>query len=72
MRGTEAGGTTGPDLNHLMSREAIAAGAAPNTTGALLGWIANPQGLKPGAHMPTLYLSGPQLAQVRSYLLTLQ
>jgi cytochrome c oxidase subunit 2 len=72
VRGTEAGGTTGPDLTHLMSRQAIAAGAAPNTAGALSGWIANPQGLKPGAHMPTLYLSGPELAQVRSYLLTLQ
>ncbi len=72
VRGTDAGGTTGPDLTHLMSREAIAAGAAPNNPGALSGWIANPQGVKPGAHMPTLYLSGPELAQVRSYLLTLQ
>ena len=72
VRGSEAGGSTGPDLTHLMSREAIAAGAAPNTPGALSGWIANPQGVKPGTHMPTLYLSGPELAAVRSYLLTLQ
>ena len=72
VRGTEAGGSAGPDLTHLMSREAIAAGAAPNNPGALSGWIGDPQGVKPGVHMPTLYLSGPELAAVRSYLLTLQ
>lgn len=72
LRGTPARGTAGPDLTHLMSREAIAAGAAPNTIGALMGWVANPQGVKPGAHMPASYLTGPQLMAVRSYLVTLK
>jgi cytochrome c oxidase subunit 2 len=72
VRGSEAGGSTGPDLTHLMSRRSLAAGAAPNNPGALSGWIGNPQGVKPGVHMPTLFLSGPELAAVRSYLLTLQ
>lgn len=72
VRGTEAGGRTAPDLTHLMSRRLIAAGAAPNTPAGLSGWIANPQGVKPGSLMPTMYLSGPQLTQVRDFLETLK
>ncbi|HEY5007019.1 MAG TPA: cytochrome c oxidase subunit II [Caulobacteraceae bacterium] len=72
VRGSPAHGADGPDLTHLMSRTTLAAGALPNTIGALMGWIANPQALKPGARMPATYLSGPQLAQLRAYLETLR
>jgi cytochrome c oxidase subunit 2 len=72
VRGTSATGALGPDLTHLMSRGAIAAGAAPNTLGALEGWVANPQGIKPGALMPASYLTGPQLQSVAAYLETLR
>jgi cytochrome c oxidase subunit 2 len=72
VRGTAAGGEMGPDLTHLMSRGMIAAGAAPNTPGALTGWIADPQAIKPGARMPPTWLSGPQLAEARAYLETLR
>lgn len=72
VRGTTVSRRSGPDLTHLMSRAAIAAGAAPNNAGALTGWIGNPQGVKPGTRMPTPYLSGPQLMAVRSYLLALK
>jgi cytochrome c oxidase subunit 2 len=72
VNGTMAQGKVAPDLTHLMSRATIAAGAAPNTPAGLSGWIANPQGVKPGTLMPTLYLSGPQLTQVRGYLETLK
>jgi cytochrome c oxidase subunit 2 len=72
VRGTEAGGTAGPDLTHLMTRATVAAGAEPNTPAGLSGWIANPQGIKPGTKMPTLYLSGGELASVRDYLETLK
>jgi len=71
VRGTKAGGTVAPDLTHLMSRKTIASGALPNNIGTLSGWIANPQALKPGTLMPTLYLSGPELTDIRSYLATL-
>lgn len=71
IRGTDAGGHTAPDLTHLMSRSELASGAVPNTPAGLSGWIANPQGVKPGTRMPTLFLSGPELNAVRSYLLTL-
>ena len=62
----------GPDLTHLMSRSTIAAGLLPNNPGYLSGWIANPQSLKPGTLMPNPELSGPDLASIRSFLLTLK
>ncbi len=72
VRGTGAGGTVAPDLTHLMDRRTLAAGAAPNTVAGLSGWIANPQGVKPGTKMPTLYLSGADLGDVRAFLETLK
>jgi cytochrome c oxidase subunit 2 len=71
VRGTDAGGVFGPDLSHLMTRKTIAAGTLPNTTGNLMGWIADPQSIKPGCLMPTLGLSGPELTGIRAYLQTL-
>ncbi len=71
VRGTEAGGTVGPDLTHLMSRQTIAGGAAPNNAGMLAAWIANPQAIKPGTRMPTLGLAGPQIGDISAYLATL-
>lgn len=72
VRGSAAAGNVAPDLTHLMSRGTIAAGALANTPANLSGWIANPQAIKPGTHMPTLYLSGPELADTRAYLATLR
>lgn len=72
VRGTLALGKIGPDLSHLMERKTIAAGTLPNTIGALSGWIANPQHIKPGNLMPSLDLSGPELASLRDFLQTLQ
>lgn len=43
-------------LTHLASRRTLAAGLLPNTTGALEGWIADPQSAKPGVKMPRSYL----------------
>jgi cytochrome c oxidase subunit 2 len=71
VRGTQAGGETGPDLTHLMSRQTIAAGMLENSIGNLSGWIANPQSLKPGTRMPSVDISGPELVSIRDYLLTL-
>ncbi|HVN22061.1 MAG TPA: cytochrome c oxidase subunit II, partial [Dongiaceae bacterium] len=42
ISGTPAKGRFGPDLTHLMSRETIASGAAPNTHEKLRLWIKNP------------------------------
>ena len=72
VRGTRAGGAVGPDLTHLMSRSTIAAGTLPNHIAYLSGWIADPQRFKPGAFMPELDISGPDLADIRSFLVTLK
>jgi cytochrome c oxidase subunit II len=72
VRGTSAGARTAPDLTHLATRSTIAAGTVPNTRGALAGWIANPQHLKPGAKMPVPGLSAEELEAVLAYLETLR
>jgi cytochrome c oxidase subunit 2 len=72
VRGASAWGKLGPDLTHLMSRKGLAANTLPNTPAHLSGWIADPQGIKPGAKMPVLAISGQELTVIRNYLATLK
>ena len=72
VNGTVADGRFGPDLTHLMSRETIAAGAAPNTRENLRLWIQNPEAIKPGSKMPAMGLSDHELDAVTAYLATLR
>jgi cytochrome c oxidase subunit II len=71
VAGTVANGRFGPDLTHLMSRDTIASGAAPNTPENLRRWIQDPSVIKPGSKMPAMGLSDPDLKAVTSYLETL-
>ena len=61
IRGTPAGGTVAPDLTHVASRTTLAAGTLPMSRGNLAAWIVDPQGIKPGAHMPVVRLDGDEL-----------
>lgn len=70
--GTEARATVGPTLSHLKSRPMIAAGTLPNTRENLTRWIANPQGIKPGVHMPPSPLTPAQLNALVAFLETLK
>lgn len=72
VSGTVATGRYGPDLTHLMSRETIASGAAPNTKENLLTWIDDPNQIKPGSLMPAMHLSDKQNEQITAYLMTLK
>ena len=72
VAGTQAAGILGPDLSHLMGRRTLAAGTLPNSIGYLSAWLADPQHVKPGALMPRLDVSGPELTRIRRFLLTLQ
>ncbi|MGN6393449.1 MAG: cytochrome c oxidase subunit II [Gemmatimonadales bacterium] len=72
VRGTDAGGAVGPDLTHIGSRAMLAAGVLPNTHGNLAGWIANPQGIKPGVIMPAVPLRPEDLHAVVAYLQSLK
>jgi cytochrome c oxidase subunit 2 len=72
VAGTRAAASNGPDLTHLGTRLTLAAGTAPNVRGYLAGWILDAQGIKPGAHMPSLGLPPPDLQALLAYLETLQ
>ncbi len=71
VSGTNANGKFGPDLTHLMSRETIAAGAALNNRENLRRWIKEPDSIKPGALMPAMQLSDPDVDALTDYLLSL-
>nr|NUR38064.1 cytochrome c oxidase subunit II [Sphingomonas sp.] len=70
--GTPANGSVGPDLTHLAGRRTLAAGTMPMSEGNLYGWVADPQSLKGGNHMPTIGLEPDQLHAVVAYLETLK
>jgi cytochrome c oxidase subunit 2 len=72
VSGTVANGRFGPDLTHLMSRDTIAAGAAPNTPDNLRLWIRNPDAIKPGSLMPAMELNEQELDALTAYLETLR
>ena len=72
IAGTVANGRYGPDLTHLMSRDTIASGAAPNTPANLIAWITDPSDFKPGTLMPAMHLTDLENKQLTAYLLTLR
>jgi cytochrome c oxidase subunit 2 len=72
IRGTSAQGVFGPDLTHLMSRETLASGVAPNTPETLRAWVRDPQRLKVGCLMPNMQMTDKEVDQIVAYLLTLE
>ena len=71
VRGTEAAGTLGPDLSHMMARRTLAAGTLPNTDSMRAHWISDPQSVKPGALMPAPAASARELSAINAYLRSL-
>ena len=72
VAGTMAVGRFGPDLTHLMSRDTIASGAAPNTHDNLKLWVHDPEAIKPGSLMPAMNLSDSELDSLVAYLESLK
>ena len=72
IRGTDAGGRVGPDLTHLASRRTLAAATIPNNRGWLGGWVMDPQGIKPGVHMPPNDMRPDELQALLTYLQSLR
>jgi len=72
VAGTIADGRFGPDLTHMMSRDTIASGAAPNTHENLRLWIHDPDAIKPGSLMPAMNLNDRDLDALVTYLETLR
>ena len=71
VRGTQADGTLGPDLSHLMQRKTLGSAILPNDAAMLAHWIADPQRLKPGNRMPAVPLSQGERSLIQAYLATL-
>lgn len=72
VRGTEAGGFTGPDLTHFGSRRTIAAGVLRNTSGNRRAWLVSNQHIKPGNKMPEFRLDAEALHALEAYLGSLE
>jgi len=72
IEGTSAVGVRGPDLTHMGSRQTIGAGLLPNNRGNLIGWISNPQALKPGNLMPRTHVAPDDLHALAAYLESLK
>jgi cytochrome c oxidase subunit 2 len=72
IAGTPAFASRGPALTHVGTRRDLAAGALPNTTENMMGWIVNPQAIKPGTQMPAVPLTGNQLNALVAYLRSLK
>lgn len=72
ITGTDAHGTFGPDLTHLMSRTTIASGAAPNDEKDLKLWVETPDAIKPGCLMPAMQLNQQDVTALVAYLMTLK
>ncbi|MEO8903344.1 MAG: cytochrome c oxidase subunit II [Polyangiaceae bacterium] len=61
-----------PNLAHVASRRWLAGGAIPNTTARLADWLHDPARAKPGARMPNLGLTPPEVTDLVSYLESLR
>jgi cytochrome c oxidase subunit 2 len=72
IRGTAANGRTGPELTHVASRASLAAGTLPNGRGPLAAWLADPQRIKPGNHMPYVGIPPDDLDALVAYLTALR
>ncbi len=72
INGTQANAQVGPNLTHLASRQTLAAGTLDNTPDNLAHWLKDPQGVKPGNHMPNLQLTEDQVNALVAYLESLK
>jgi cytochrome c oxidase subunit 2 len=69
--GTQAAGVIGPNLTHVMSREAFAGDMFPMTTENLRSWLADAPKMKPGSDMPYLGLTSQEIDALLAYLQSL-
>lgn len=69
VRGTAADGVVGPDLTHVGSRHALAAGTLDNDEEGFRRFVAHPDELKPDAQMPSFAMIGDaRLRALAAYL----
>ena len=61
-----------PDLTHLAERRTLGAGVIDNDPANLARWLRDPQGVKPGSHMPDLNLTDDEVNDLVAYFETLR
>jgi cytochrome c oxidase subunit 2 len=62
----------GPDLTHIASRATLGAGVLSNSPADLTHWLRDPQGVKPGSHMPDMQLTNADVDDLVAYFETLR
>jgi cytochrome c oxidase subunit 2 len=72
IAGTDAQGTTGPDLTHFAARETFAGAIFRRTDENLANWLRDPEAVKIGALMPDYGLSENQIRALVAYLQSLE
>jgi cytochrome c oxidase subunit 2 len=72
IKGTDADTSVAPDLTHFAGRATIGTGVATNDATGLRLWLANPQAVKPGCHMPDFKLMPDEVNALAAYLGTLK
>ena len=68
IAGTPAHARIGPDLTHVGSRLTLLSGMLPNTPENMKKWLADPQKVKKGAHMPDFMLNEKEINDLETYL----
>lgn len=59
-----------PSLRHIAARDTLGAGVLSNTPAQLKHWLEDPQGIKPGSHMPDFHLDDADLVDLVAFLET--
>jgi len=68
IAGSGATASRGPDLTHIANRKTLGAGLLPNNRANLMGWVSQPQTLKPGSLMPRTHISSEDMHALIAYL----
>ena len=68
IKGTDAAGTSGPDLTHVFSRKELLTGMLVNSETNLFRWISHAQEIKPGAKMPAFIFERDSIKAIAHYL----
>ncbi len=72
VNGAPAPPNVAPDLTHLASRATLGAGAVESSPATLARWLADPDSIKPGSHMPNFHLTEAQVNDLVAWFETLR
>lgn len=72
IKGADPDTSVAPDLTHFAGRATIGTGVLDNTPDNLRLWLADPQKVKPGCHMPDFHLTKDEVNALAAYLETMR